>query len=219
MAGKKKTYIAGQSLHNRVEVDDSGNKVITNQVIYETKEFVDGYVDVKLPERHYFRNGGFLTMFQEPLQIIAEHGNLTKAQYQLMLWLIGTAGADGSVVTNLDIIAESISMSKSMVSRALKGLVQRNIIIRSDGTRYDRQPLPMELSFNYDQLNYNLAYNGKTANFRKNKVKHPALSIPGEKDGQWLDTSTGEMTIEMNGMLIQKELPFEDIEEEEHAND
>lgn len=191
---KKDTYIAGQTIHNRVEYDDSGNKIITNQIIYEQKEFVEGYIDLKLPKRHRFANGGFLTIFQKPLEAIVVNGNLTKSEMALLLWLLSTAGMDGSVDTNLKEIEEVLHLSKSMASRAVKGLVQRNIIIRKDGNRFDREPLSMELLLNnsYDQLNYGLAYNGKTALFKTKKRNHPAIELPCG-DHQWVNTETGEV--------------------------
>ena len=69
-------------------------------------------------------------------------------------------------------------MKKSNVSRALKGLVQRNIVIRKDGYRYGKTPLPFELHLNFDQINYDLAYNGKIKEFGKHKTEHPQLMKP-----------------------------------------
>lgn len=214
---KKDTYIAGQTLHNRVEFDEHGNQIITQRVIYEQREFVEGYTDVRLPKKHKFQNGGFITVFQDALFTILTQGGLGKAELQILLYVLSTAGIDGSIETNLDIISEVLGMKKPNVSKALKGLVQRNIVIRKDGNRYDRTPLPMELSFNYDQINYNLAYNGKTANFKRKKEEHPPLSLPGEQEGEWIDTRTGQSTIEMGGRVVQEalHLTFEEFEEDE----
>ena len=77
-----------------------------------------------------------------------------------------------------------------MASKALKGLVERNIVLRRDRSRYERTPLRMDLTFNYDQLNYNIAYNGKTANFKRKRFEHPALAVPGAQEGEWIDTVT-----------------------------
>lgn len=205
---KKDTYIAGQTLHNRVEYDQQGNRIITQQIIYEQREFVEGYTDVRLPKKHRFQNGGFITVFQDALFTILTKGGLGKVELQILLYVLSTAGIDGSIETNLDIISEVLGIKKPNVSKGLKGLVQRNIVIRKDGNRYDRTPLPMELSFNYDQINYNLAYNGKTANFRRKKEEHPAISLPGDQEGEWIDTKTGQSTIELDGYVIQESLPL-----------
>lgn len=208
MAQNKETYVAGQTLHNRVEIDEFGNRTMIRSVIYEQREIIDGYVDVRLPKKHKFNNGGFITVFQDAIATIAIYGKLTKNELNLLLFLIGTAGIDGSIRTNLDELGEALGLSKPQTSKALKGLVQRNIVLREDGNRYDRLPLPMSLTFNYDQLNYNLAYNGKTVNFKRKKIEHPAISIPGDQEGEWIDTSTGAVTIEKGGKMIQQELPY-----------
>lgn len=194
---KKDTYIAGQTIHNRVEYDQNGNQVITSQIIYEQREFVEGYKDVKLPIRHKFGHGGFLTVFQEPLQAIVENGNLSKVEMQLFLWLMATLGVDGSIETNLDTISAALKQKKPNVSKALKGLVERNIVIRKDGRRYERSALPIELSWNYDQLNYGIVYNGKTALFKEKLRSHPAIELPCG-DNKWVNTDTGEIIEDTN---------------------
>lgn len=189
---KKNTYVSGQTVHQVVEFDEHGNQIITNQVIYEQREFVPGYEDVRLPKRYKFENGGFITVFQRAMKAIARYGDLTKSQYQLMIWLLGTAGIDGSIDTNLDSISLELGISKPMASKALKGLVQRNIVIRRDGNRYERQPIPMELSLNYDQINYHAAWNNKTSQFKQKVIKHPSIELPvGE--GKYVNIDTGEM--------------------------
>lgn len=210
---KKDTYIAGQTIHNRIELDENGNRVMTQRVIYEQREFIDGYVDVRLPKKHKYNNGGFITIFQDAIRLIVRFGKLNKSEMALLLWMVGTAEIDGSVETNLDVLKTELNLDKGNISKALKGLVQRNIIIRKDGNRYDREPLPMELSFNYDQINYNLAYNGKTSQYNKKKNKHPALSIPGENKNEWEDTMTGETTIEVGGKIVQRSISFDEENE------
>lgn len=195
MGDKKQTYIAGQTIQNRVEIDSEGRQHVTQKVIYEQRELVDGYTDVRLPKRHRYNNGGFITLFQTALLTIVESGNLSKLEMTMLLWLLATAGVDGSVETNLDIISDALGQKKPNVSKALKGLVQRNIVLRKDGNRYDRTPLPMELSLNYDQINYRFAYNGKTANFSEKKISHPEIELQcGECE--WVGIDTGEVEVD-----------------------
>lgn len=195
MGDKKQTYIAGQTIQNRVEIDSEGRQHVTQKVIYEQRELVDGYTDVRLPKRHRYNNGGFITLFQTALLTIVESGNLSKLEMTMLLWLLATAGVDGSVETNLDIISEALGQKKPNVSKALKGLVQRNIVLRKDGNRYDRTPLPMELSLNYDQINYRFAYNGKTANFSEKKISHPEIELQCGKC-EWVGIDTGEVEVD-----------------------
>lgn len=143
----------------------------------------EGYVDMKLPERFRYNNGDFITVFQKALKNIVMFGNLTKNEAMLLLYLIGSASQDNSVNIDLKVLSEDLQMKKSNVSTALKGLVCRNIILRKDGYRYGNQPLPMELTLNYDQINYNVAYNGKIKNFQSNRREHPRIT---ETDGKTL---------------------------------
>lgn len=191
MGKKKDTYIAGQRIENKMVIDENGNPNLIQRVVYEQREVVEGYHDIRLPKKHKYNNGGFITVFQQAMKAIAIYGDLSKSEYQLLVWLLGSAGVDGSVDTSLDAISEDLNMSKSMISRAIKALVLRNIIIRRDGNRYDRQALPMELSLNsYDQINYNLAYNGKASQFGQKHNNHPAIEVKSEEGG-WVPITSG----------------------------
>lgn len=198
-----------QSVEDETFINENGEEVIRKKIITEEIQKRDGWENVVLPERHKFSNGGFITVFQKGLLTILQYGKLSKIETNLLLYVLATAGIDGSIETNLDVMSEMLGAKKPNVSNALKGLVQRNIIIRKDGSRYDRSPLPLTLKFNYDQVNYNLAYNGKTKLFGKKKAEHPALSVPGGEKNEWIDTQTGEITKELNG-CIQNQLPFND---------
>lgn len=201
--------VYSQSVEDESFINENGEEVIRKKIITEEIQKRDGWENVVLPERHKFSNGGFITVFQKGLLTILQYGKLSKIETNLLLYVLATAGIDGSIETNLDVISDMLGAKKPNVSNALKGLVQRNIIIRKDGNRYDRSPLPLTLKFNYDQVNYNLAYNGKTKLFGKKKAEHPALSVPGEEKNEWIDTQTGEVTKELNG-CIQNQLPFND---------
>ena len=190
MAKAKNTYIGGQVVENKVFIDENGKSKMVQRVVYEKREVVEGYEDVRLPKKHRYNNGGFITIFQSALQAILQYGKLGKNEMHLLLWVIATAGIDGSVETNLDILSSELGLKKPNVSTALKGLVKRNIIIRRDGSRYDRTSLPIELSFNYDQINYNLAYNGKTSQFSNHKCSHPSLEVQSD-EGNWVSIPSG----------------------------
>lgn len=200
--------VYSQSVEDETFINENGEEVIRKKIITEEIQKRDGWENVVLPERHKFSNGGFITVFQKGLLTILQYGKLSKIETNLLLYVLATAGIDGSIETNLDVISDMLGAKKPNVSNALKGLVQRNIIIRKDGNRYDRSPLPLTLKFNYDQVNYNLAYNGKTKLFGKKKAEHPALSVPGGEKNEWIDTQTGEITKELNG-CIQNQLPFD----------
>lgn len=169
MMAKQKTTIESRTI------------IKEDKIVHEIED-KEGYSIHVLPDKKRFNNGNFIVLFQELLIAIAIEGNLTKNEYQLLIYLIGKTGYDNSVLLDLQILSDDLGVKKSNISTALKGLVMRNIIIRKDGYRYGNQPLPMELSFNYDQLNYKLAYNGKIGNYSKTKHQHPEIEhIPPKK--------------------------------------
>lgn len=149
--------------------------------IYHKSEMIEGFQDVKLPKKSFFGNGDFVTIFQAALKEIVLSRTLNKNEMILLIYLIATTGKDNSVCLDLNIISEDLNIAKSNVSTALRTLVERNIIIRKDGYRYRVEPLPMQLSVNYDQFNYDLAYAGKVSQYKKVKHSHPEIVDDKEK--------------------------------------
>jgi uncharacterized protein YkvS len=171
--GKKEIYTAKIS---ETHTEKSVSRTIEVPIM-------EGYQDLKLPTKHLFKNGGFITVFQKTLNNIILFANLSKNEMTLLLYLIANCNQDNSVCVDLNILSDTLKIKKPNISSALKGLVLRNIILRRDGYRYGKNALPMELSLNYDQINYNVAYNGKIKNFAQKKEKHPLLT---EADGRTL---------------------------------
>lgn len=153
---------------------------LTEEKVTRTVEVTPEMVDLKLPKKFKFNNGSFITIFQKAILNIAMFGKLTKNEMQLLLYLIGSCGAANSICTDLNRLSEDLGMKKPNVSTALKGLVERNIVVRRDGSRYSKTPLPFELHLDFDQINYDLAYNGKIKHYTEDVRKHPALM---QKDG------------------------------------
>lgn len=184
---KKNTYTVKITdyPHQEIEVDKETGEVIrmTEKVTERSLEVpvLESYQDVKLPKKFKFNNGNFITIFQKELANIALFGDLSKEEYRMLLYLIGTCGPSNSVCIDLVQLSEQLGMKKSNVSRALKGLVQRNIVIRHDGYRYGKNPLPFKLELRFDQINYNLASTCKIKNYKEHKTEHPMLmSADGE---------------------------------------
>ena len=124
---------------------------------------------------------------------IATEAKLSKNELVLLLYLLGTAGLDNSICTDLQILSNELQIDKGNISRSIKGLVKRNIVIRKDGYRGGEQKtLPMELSLNYDQLNYDLSYKGKVKDYSKMKGIHPEIepvpqALPKKKEPDLFD--------------------------------
>jgi hypothetical protein len=158
----------------RAKLTQVTEREVTTQTI--EMPIIEGYVDLKLPQRHKFNNGNFVTVFQKAILNISQFANLTKNELILFLYLIGSVNIDNSVCIDLNILSDELNIAKPNVSNALAGLVRRNIVIRKNGYRYGKNPMPMELVINYDQLNFNVAYNGKTRDYQITKGKHPELT-------------------------------------------
>lgn len=180
MANKRDTYTAQYThyAHPEEVVDPTTGEVtmrLTEETVTRTVEVIPDYVDIKMPKKFRFNNGNFVTIFQKAILNIALLGKLTKNEMHLLLYLIGSCGPANSISTDLDKLSEDLGIRKPNLSTALKGLVQRNIVVRKDGYRYGKTPLPFELHLDFDQINYDLAYNGKTKHYRETKVNHPLL--------------------------------------------
>lgn len=187
MAKKKsETYTAQYThyAHPEEVVDPITGEVtvrLTEETVTRTVEVTPEFVDIKVPRKFRFNNGSFITIFQKAILNIAMLGKLSKNEMHLLLYLIGSCGVGNSICTDLDKLSNDLGIKKPNVSRALKGLVERNIVIRKDGNRYKKTPLPFELHLDFDQINYDLAYNGKIKNYRENQINHPQLM---QRDGE-----------------------------------
>lgn len=170
-------------------IDERTGEVIRQAVVTEV---IPGYIDVKVPKKGRFNNGDFITIFQNTMYRIATEAKLSKNELVLLLYLLGTAGIDNSICTDLQILSEELQIDKGNISRSIKGLVKRNIVIRKDGYRGGEQrTLPMELSLNYDQLNYDLSYKGKVKDYSKFKGIHPEIEpnpqLPAKREPDLFD--------------------------------
>lgn len=186
MTQKKDTYTAQYThyAHPEEVVDPKTGEVkvrLTEETITRTVEVTPEFVDLKVPKKFRFNNGNFVTIFQKAILNMAMFGKLSKNEMHLLLYLIGSCGVGNSICTDLDKLSNDLGLRKPNVSAALKGLVERNIVVRKDGYRYGKTPLPIELHLDFDQINYDLAYNGKIKNYRENKSNHPQLM---EADGE-----------------------------------
>lgn len=208
---------------NNAEVNTTGRPKakLTERIMERSIEvpMLEDYVDLKLPRKWKFNNGSFVTVFQKALMNIALFARLTKHEYQLLMYLLASCLADNSICIDLVQISNDLKMDRSNASKALKGLVQRNIVLRKDGYRYGKNPLPMELSLNFDQLNYNLAYTGRTKEYSKKKTIHPPLTEPdgatlleGHTPGKPVRrlTESGTELVDPDTGEVLPELPFKD---------
>jgi hypothetical protein len=178
---KKTTYKSGVS---QSVVDEETGEVIIQTV---TTEYVPGYQDVKLPERAKFNNGGFITLFQASLVTIARNYKkyFTKDEGAVLFYLIGTAGIGNSINIDYQELVDELGIQRTNAVTAIKSLERKNIIIlMKKGSRMKGRAHEMNITMNFDQLNYHLAYNGKIKEFGKIKHGHPELNIEENNTNQ-----------------------------------
>ncbi len=187
---------------SEIEIDQNTGEFLqrrTTRVI----EQIDEYVDVKLPKKHRFNNGNFITLFQEAMTEIAINGNLTKGELQLLFYLIGQANPFGAVNLTLNDLVEDLKENKGNLVRAIKGLVERKIILKKteNGARIKGKLNYYELSLSYDRLNYNLAWKGKVKDYKNVQEKDPEILKEKPKSivlfdnlGSISNDSSGEIT-------------------------
>jgi hypothetical protein len=157
---------------------ESGSLRVDREQTIETP-VMEGYVDMKLPEKSFFNNGRFITVFGEALQRIAVYGGLKGEECRLLLYLIGACQHDNAVGLDLNVLSELFGVRKPNISRALGGLIRRNIVVKRNYSRHKGESLPFNVSINYDQMNYNLAYNGRIKEYGYKKLQHPKIMLEG----------------------------------------
>ena len=151
---------------------------ITTQTI--EREIVPDFVDVRLPKKHRFNNGSFITLFQDPLYDIITiiKANLSKPELMLLVYFISIAKTDAAVTLNLDFLVAELGLKKQNISTAIGILVKRNIILKKcveNGDKKKGKPNYYELSLSTDRLNYNLAWKGKVKDYKSVQHKDPKI--------------------------------------------
>lgn len=175
--GKKSRNVQGLM---QEYVDTDTGELIRQTV---TTEVIEGYVDVKLPEKHKFNNGNFIVLFQKSmLEVIKHRKNFQRYELELLLYFLGTAGIANSIYVDYPTLMEDLGYARSIVVKAVRGLEKKGIILRAKakGRQQDESQL-MKVSMNFDQLNYNFGYNGKIKEFSVLKNDHPPLAIENKE--------------------------------------
>lgn len=169
---KTNTYTQGLK---QVTVDEETGEIITQTVVTEVKQ---GHRVLQLPIKERFNNGSFITVFQEPLIKIAKSKNFfSKDEAFVLMYLIATAKIGNSIDLDYLFLEEELGIRRPNLVTAVKALERKNIIIRKkSGQRAKKESQEYSITLNFDQLNYNLAYNGKIKDFKNVKTEHPSLN-------------------------------------------
>lgn len=148
------------------------------------REVIEDYVDVKIPNRHRLNNGNFIVLFQEAMFEISKNKSLSRDEMRILLYLIGTAGINGSVDLTQQFICEELDIKRPNVSTAIKGLVARNIVVKSikNGARMHKEPNLYTLSLQIDRLNYNMVWKGKIRDYKHVQHKDEPILLEAKTE-------------------------------------
>lgn len=150
---------------------------ITRQMVIT--ETIDGFDDVKLPKKHYLNNGNFLIIFQKAMAEISKNGkSFTRNEFHLLFYFLGSAGIGNSIYCDYPTLIEELGIQRTHCVTALNSLVKKGLVIKkSTGSRFKNEAALMNVRINFDQLNYNFAYNGKIKDFKKVQYDHPPINL------------------------------------------
>ena len=175
----KRRIVQKDVISRETSIEEDGTP---EQMQFDEMEQVEGYVNTKMPLKYYFGRD-FVTLFQECILEIIKEANLTKNELTLLLYFFGSVEIGGHVTLNLEKIAKDTNLYKSNISLAIKGLVNRKIILKKcveNGGGKKGSSSFYEMSLLYDRLNYNLAWRGKIYLFHEVKNEEPKVTPTGK---------------------------------------
>lgn len=139
------------------------------QIDTETGQVLQGCM-VYIPYRPK-HNERFFMAFQDGLMEIAKDDELTGADFRVLLHLFGQLDFENYLHISQKDIAEALGMQKQHVSRAMRLLIAKDIVL--DGPKTGRVKTY--------RLNPNLGWKGRVTNLEKHRRNHLRV-IPGGKD-------------------------------------
>jgi predicted transcriptional regulator len=108
---------------------------IVQTVNLKTGEVKDGYFVYVAYPKAKIRNKRWMMTFQDSLEIIAMDEDMTGQTLKVMLLLMGNLEFENYITIKQVAIAEKLKMQKTHVSRAMKQLVSKGIILKvKEGT-------------------------------------------------------------------------------------
>jgi hypothetical protein len=121
----------------------------------DTGEVMEGCL-VWIPKQHKLGNGWFMS-FQDALIALAKDEDITGENYRVFFYLCGNLDFENFIHLEQKKISEELNIRKENVSRSVKKLVDKKIILK--GPKVGR-------SLTY-RLNPNFGWKGKVKNLHK----------------------------------------------------
>jgi len=156
-------------------------KLVVEEVIQ------DNMVDVPKKNK-LMANGNWIVIFQEALLRIATETDLSKGAYKLLIFLIAKTEITQDVKLPIQEMAIAIGEHKGNIYKFVKELEDINVLIRDTKNKVIR-------------LNYELAYKGKFADYKKLQYK----------DEQLLKKSNTSLQLFSNEVSPSKKKPVKSI--------
>jgi len=122
-----------------------------------------------------YHNGAFIPVFQDAILAIARNDAIKSGTLRVLCFILGTVDEKNRFVVEIKDIALYLKISDDTVSRAIKQLIEMNIICRVEGAR-DRSRYVLSDKI----LNPRVAYKGNTRKLNKDNL--PILLVPGGKN-------------------------------------
>ncbi|MCK0201401.1 hypothetical protein [Ornithobacterium rhinotracheale] len=110
----------------------------------------------------------FFTLNQQFLSYVLKCSGLKGREWEVFMWFMSVMDYGNRILVNQQILMRELSMTQAQVSKALKKLREKKIIIekKENVAKY-------AVSFNYDLLNPQLAFKGKLN--KQNVQEHKKL--------------------------------------------
>lgn len=173
------------------KIDHRNGKKTQVEHKVEERPVIDGYHNETIRDKYYFGRD-FFTMFTDDLfDLVAENGKdkMSLREWRVFLLLCATMNTKNITVTNAEAIAETLEMTREDVSRTLTKLKKRKLVVESKWIAPQSGPGSRARIFQLaivgekiQQLNSNIAYNGRVKDYKKHRNDHPQLTtLDGEK--------------------------------------
>ena len=176
-----KNITVGEGHTDMVKTDHRNGKQSVVQNNVEIRPVMDGFHNETVRDKYYFGRD-FITIFTEDLFDLVVDGNMSLREWKVFLLLCATMNTKNITVTNLEAISEALKMEKADVSRTITKLKKRKLIvenrwIRSESGRGSRtRVFQLAIGEKLEQMNYNIAYNGQTKDYKKVREDHPQIT-------------------------------------------
>lgn len=177
--GKSITVGEGHTTSVKTDHRNGKQKEVVDKV--ELRPVMDGFHNETIRDKYYFGRD-FITIFTEDLFDLVVDGKMSLLEWRVFLLLCATMNTKNITVTNLEIMASTLKMEKSHVSRTITKLKKRKLIVEGRWINSESGPGSRTRVFQLaigevnNQLNYNIVWNGQTKNYQRVRAEHPKIT-------------------------------------------